>query len=130
MLYLKLKEIMVAIEEPRYVVRLSNGTLALCDSYNLAMGVLSPDGMELWQLLGRGSLGGGFPVAQQVTMAEYDEWEALRNAPSEPDPEDTDPVIPEDVEPETVLTRAELTEKVNNLEEALDLLLSGVTEDE
>lgn len=49
--------------------------------------------------------------------------------PDSPDPEDTDPVIPENVDPEKVMTRAELTVKVNELDEALELLLSGVTED-
>ena len=101
------------------MLRQKNGVIVLCNSETRAQGILSPDGGEIWQLEGRESLGEGFPLVRFVTMAEYDEWVALRNAPPEPDPEDTEPEIPEDVEPETVLTRAELTEKVRQLEEEL-----------
>lgn len=44
------------------------------------------------------------------------------------DPEDTKPEIEEGGEETYVMTRAELTEKVTELDEALNLLLSGVTE--
>ena len=123
------ERILCAIEHPGYLLRQKNGVIVLCNGGPRAQGILSPDGGEIWQLEGRESLGEGFPLVRFVTMAEYDEWEALREGELRVDPEDTEPEIPEDVEPETVLTRAELTEKVNNLEEALDLLLSGVTED-
>lgn len=124
------EQILYAIEAPGYLMRQKNGVIVLCPNGHRAQGILSPDGENMWQLEGREPLGEDLPVVRFVTMAEYDQWIAHRNAPPEPDPEDTEPEIPEDVEPETVLTRAELTEKVNNLEEALDLLLSGVTEDE
>lgn len=119
------ERILYAMEDPRYLLRQKNGVIVLCNSETRAQGILSPDGGEIWQLEGRESLGEGFPLVRFVTMAEYDEWEALREGELRVDPEDTEPQIPENVEPETVLTRAELTEKVNNLEEAIGLLLSG-----
>ena len=119
------ERILYAMEDPRYLLRQKNGVIVLCNSETRAQGILSPDGGEIWQLEGRESLGEGFPLVRFVTMAEYDEWEALQEGELRVDPEDTEPQIPENVEPETVLTRAELTEKVNNLEEAIGLLLSG-----
>ncbi len=134
MIYLKILEgddiSLYAIEDPIYVLRQTNGQIVRCEGGKKVQGILSPDGSEIWQLPGRESLGEDYPVAQEITMAEYDELLALQNQPEEPDPEDTDPEIPEGVDPATVLTRAELTEKVNELDEALILLLSGVTEDE
>ena len=123
MIYLERNEsgerILYAIEHPSYLIRQKNGVMILCPNEHQAQGILSPQGEEIFQLEGRDPLGEGFPVVHFVTMAEYDEWVALRNTPPEPDPEDTEPEIPEDVEPETVLTRAELTEKVRRLEEEL-----------
>ncbi len=117
-----------ALEEPIFVRRQGNGIIVRVDSPALAWGVVSPDGSEIWQLAGRTSLGEGYAVAEPVTGEEYETWLVLQE--QAPDPEDTDPVIPEGTDPATVLTRAELTEKVKELDEALNLLLSGVTEDE
>lgn len=117
-----------AIKTPLYVRKQSNGMIVLCNSATLAQGVLSPDGERIWQLAGRTSLGGEYEEVQIITEAEYFAW--LTCGEEDPDPEDTEPQIPENVAPETILTRAELTEKVNDLEEAVDLLLGGVTEDE
>ncbi len=108
-----------AIETPVFVLRQDNGVIVRCQGGKRAQGILSPEGSEIWQLWDREPLGEGYPVAREITMAEYDELLALQNQPELPDPEDTDPVIPEDVEPDTVLTRAELTEKVKKLEEEL-----------
>lgn len=44
------------------------------------------------------------------------------------DPEDINPEIPEGSEESVILTRAELTEKINELDEAIEMILSGVTE--
>ena len=118
-----------ALASPVYVHRQSNGLVVRIDSPAAAQGIVSPDGSQIWQLAGRPTLGEGYAVVEEITMAEYDEWASLQNQPEPPDPEDTDPVIPEDTDPETVLTRAELTEKVGELDEALQMLLSGVTED-
>ena len=118
----------VAIEEPVYVRRQRNGTLVRCNSPALAQGVVSPDGVELWHLADKPPLGESYLTVTPITMTEYLQW--LAQGMEEPDPEDTEPVIPEGVDPVTVLTRAELTEKVSELDEALHMLLSGVTEDE
>lgn len=116
------------IESPRYVRRQTNGVVVIIDSRTLAQGVLSPRN-EIWQLAGRPSLGGAYETVEFITEEEYTlyllEKEGNPYDPvPEPDPEDTDPVIPEDMAPQTVLTRAELTEKVMELDEALQLLLS------
>ncbi|MBP3413029.1 MAG: hypothetical protein J6K89_07175 [Oscillospiraceae bacterium] len=132
MLYLRMvgsdPEKLCAIEDPLYVLRQRNGVIVRHPYGKRVQGVLSPDGNEIWQFSDRESLGESYAVVEKITMAEYDLWYALQNQPEEPDPEDTDPVIPEDTEPETVMTRAQLTEKVGELDEALNLLLSGVTE--
>ena len=115
-----------AIEHPLYVRKQKNGLNVLCDSLSLAQGILSPEGDVIWQLADRASLGGEYEEVQIITEAEYFAW--LTCGEEDPDPEDTEPQIPEDVAPETILTRAELTEKVNDLEEAIGLLLSGEVE--
>lgn len=61
------------------------------------------------------------------TYGEYEEPEVSDDNVSI-DPEDIDPEVPEDVEETSIMTRAELTEKVNELDEAIALILSGVTE--
>lgn len=119
-----------AIEDPVWVRLQSNGSVVRCEEEDSPGGILCPHGSEIWQLEGNPSLGGGYPVAVRITTAEYEEWECLRNQSPDPDPEDTDPEIPEGTDPATILTRAELTIKVTELDEALQLLLSGVTEDE
>ena len=121
-----------AISLPVWVRLQGNGTVVRCGEGDRPGGILSPDGSEIWQLAGRESLGEGYPIAEEVTQAEYEQWLAEQeagSAPEVPDPEDTEPEIPEGVDPVTVLTRAELTVKVTELDEALQLLLSGVTED-
>ncbi len=132
MLYLKRIDLDLqphyAIEAPIYVRRQSNAVVVRVDSAALAQGVVSPDGGQIWQLVGRASLGEGYPTVQIITCAEYEQW--LYQSENAPDPEDTDPAIPEGVDPATILTRAELTERVSELDEALHMLLSGVTEDE
>ena len=56
------------------------------------------------------------------TPYTYSEYEEIV------DPEDTTPEVPEGIDETTIMTRAELTEKVNELDEAMRLILSGVTE--
>lgn len=127
-----LGDLFYALDEPIFVRRQRNGIIVRVDSPALAWGVVSPNGFEIWQLAGRASLGEGYPIAEEVTRAEYEQWLAEQeagSAPEIPDPEDTEPEIPEGTDPATILTRAELTEKVSELDEALHMLLSGVTED-
>ena len=132
MLYLKRIDLepqtYYAIEAPIYVRRQSNGVVVRVYSLTKAQGVVSPDGGQIWQLAGRAPLAEGYPTAQIITCAEYEQW--LSQGETETDPEDTEPVIPEGVDPATILTRAELTVKVTELDEALQMLLSGVTEDD
>lgn len=132
MLYVKFvrdsEEVYFAIATPVYVRRQKNGKVVRCDSPTLAQGVVSPDGSEIWHIADRPPMGEEYSTVERITAAEYEEWNLLRE--QAPDPEDTDPVIPEGVDPGTVLTRAELTVKVTELDEALQLLLSGVTEDD
>jgi hypothetical protein len=56
----------------------------------------------------------------RYTYSEYEE-------PTD-DPEDTNPETQDGVEETNIMTRAELTAKVTELDEAMELLLSGVTE--
>ena len=74
----------------------------------------------------------GIQILQVETGRIYDEAVDIEGAPYtyeeyvEPtdDPEDTAPEV--EAEGETPMTRAELTAKVNELDEALNLILSGV----
>lgn len=76
----------------------------------------------------------GMMILQVETGNVYEEAIDVEGAPytyveyAEPtdDPEDTAPEV--EAEGAQPLTRSELTAKVTELEEALDLLLSGVTE--
>ena len=78
----------------------------------------------------------GKQILQVETGNVYEEAIDVEGAPYtyveyvEPtdDPEDTNPEVKEGTDESTIMTRAELTEKVNELDEALNLLLSGVTE--
>lgn len=54
-----------------------------------------------------------------ITDAEYDEIVLVLDPP---DPEDEDPEIPDGTDEEEVLTRAELTELVRQLEQRNDFL--------
>lgn len=110
---------MCAIENPIFVLRQRNGVIIRHPYGNRVQGVLSPDGREIWQLSGRTSLGEGYTVVEQIAMMEYDEWKAKQDLTDEPDPEDTEPVIPEGTEPDSLLSRAELTQKVVDLEDQL-----------
>jgi hypothetical protein len=58
----------------------------------------------------------------------YSEYEEPINTNGPADPEDTDPETPEGTDESVIMTRAELTDKVNELDEAIELILSGVTE--
>lgn len=55
----------------------------------------------------------------------YSEYEEVIDSS---DPEDITPEIPEGADESSIMTRAQLTDKVNELDEALEMILSGVTE--
>ncbi len=111
------------LDNPVWVYRHHrNGRVLRCD-YNLAHGVISSDGSCYYSL--KEQIPGAAATAKEITLAEYLEHE---NQTAEPDTEDITPDIPEGIEETSIMTRAQLTEKVNELDEAIELLLSGVTE--
>ena len=114
-----------ALEMPVYVyVQERNGRILRCIPAK-AQGILSADGTVILQLSGKNAVPGTEGTAEVITEAEYLELLAALHQPE--DPEDTSPELPEEA-PEQIFTRAELTRKVLELDEALELLLSGVTE--
>ena len=111
------------ILQPRFVRwQQRNGILVLCNE-TVAQGVLAADGSVAYQLEGREALPGDRLTATAITETDYDNM--IRDVP---DPEDATPEIPKETTEDAVLTRAQLTAKVSELEEALELILSGVTE--
>lgn len=117
------------IEEPMFVRRLRNGVIDLCNEAH-AQGIVSPDQERYYQLDGKESMDvGDTLVAVEIYGTEYDE--IIHGLP---DPEDTEPA-PADEDPEMkILTRAELTAlvrqqatEIQDLNEQIELLLSGVT---
>lgn len=114
------------LESPVYVyVQPGNGRILRCREA-VAQGILGADGSCYYQLQSREEITGAAALAAVITVAEYEEL--LATMGTEEDPEDTNPEVPEGTEETDIMTRAELTEKVNELDEAMELLLSGVTE--
>lgn len=121
----------VAVEEltpPVYVYKQpSNGEIVRCID-TMAQGVLDAEGANIYQLYGKEPVDRAVATAMVITTAEYDELLLSLGNSEDEDEEDTDPEVPEGTEITQIMTRAELTEKVNELDEAMELLLSGVTE--
>ena len=117
--YTEGEPVYVQIPEPVYVMLQRNGIAIRTEKAHKALGLLDPKGQELWQLSGREALPEAVETVELVSREEYEQWSYLQDLPPEPDPEDTEPVVPEGVEEETILTRAELTERVRILEEEL-----------
>ena len=120
MLYIKVlqDDKIVAVEahsNPIYVRKQSNGVNVRCNEVH-AQGLLSVDGSVIYQLLDKEIISDTNLVAEIITTTEYLN---LVDSLEVPDVEDTDPVIPEDSEGEVILTRAELTQRVSELEEQL-----------
>lgn len=105
-----------AIDSPVYVMLQKNNVVVRCLE-PMAQGIVSLDGSEIYQLDGKTSLGDGYSLAVPITLAEYDELAA--NYEDTTDPEDTEPEVPEGTKEGDVLTRAQLTAKVAELEEQL-----------
>ena len=105
-----------AIDSPVYVMLQKNNVVVRCLE-PMAQGIVSLDGSEIYQLDGKTSLGDGYSLAVPITIAEYDELAA--NYERDEDPEDTDPEVPDGTVEGDVLTRAQLTAKVAELEEQL-----------
>lgn len=116
-----------AHDSPVYVHRQKNNLIVRCSEQN-AQGILSLDGATVYQLDGKDPLGvetGG--TAHYIYLTDY---EAIIAGLEDTDKEDTDPVVPEDNPDADILTRAELTAKVKELEEELQAakILLGVSE--
>lgn len=71
-------------------------------------------GENIYQLEGKEAIDRATATATIITKAEYEELAATLGTDTGQDPEDTDPVVPEDEEEEP-MTRAELTAAVNQL---------------
>lgn len=92
------------------------------------------DGVKLFRIYSDA----GKSIIQNETGNVYAEAIDVENAPytySEheenidgSDPEDTTPETPEGADESSIMTRAQLTDKVNELDEAIEMILSGVTE--
>ena len=114
-----------ALTDPAYVwAQPRNGRILRCVE-PVAQGIVSADGSCIYQLEGRELLPDTSGTAAVITTAEY---QVLLATLDQTDTEDTAPVIPEGTDEAEIMTRAELTAKVNELDEAMELLLSGVTE--
>ena len=114
-----------ALSNPVYVyVQPRNGRVLRCEK-RLAQGVLDVTESKIYQLQDKAAVPGAVATAAVITTAEYQE---LEDTLGQTDPEDEIPEVPEGAEGETIMTRAELTAKVLELDEALEMLLTGVTE--
>lgn len=117
-----------AHDSPVYVCRQDkNNILVRCSEPN-AQGILSLDGSTVYQLDGKASLGleDGY-TAYFTYMTDYEEIIAGIEST---DDEDANPVVPDGGSADDILTRAELTAKVKELEEELQAakILLGVSE--
>lgn len=132
MLYVKIMEgdtvvTAEAHESPVFICRQEkNNILVRCPEVH-AQGILSLDGSTVYQLDGKPSLDldNGY-TAYPTVMTEYEE--IVNSQTQEEDTEDENPEIPEGTDERTVLTRAELTAKVAELEDELQAakILLGV----
>lgn len=102
------------IEVLVYVRWQSNGMLVRCTEEE-AQGIIGEDNETIYLINGNMPHGEKEPYAEFITKEEYDQIKGG-------DPEDEDPEIPDDTDEDEVLTRAELTEKVKELEGRNDFL--------
>ena len=111
-----------AYEDPAPYVKMQerNHILVRCSEPD-AEGLLASDNNTIYRLEGRTLNSDEVTdlTAVFITDAEYDEIILVLDPP---DPEDEDPEIPDGTDEEEVLTRAELTELVRQLEQRNDFL--------
>lgn len=117
-----------AHDSPAFICRqVRNNLMVRCSEQN-AQGILSLDGSTIYQLDGKTSLSleNGY-VAYIISVVDY---ESIIADLEDTDEEDINPEVPEDTTEEKILTRAELTAKVAELEEQLAAakILLGVSE--
>ena len=104
--------------DPVYVKKNRNGLRIRCSKAE-AQAILCFNGDEIAQLTGKPAIGGTSYTATEITQMEYDEWISQGNVNAVNDLEDTAPEVREGTEEEVILTRAELTARVEMLEECL-----------
>lgn len=110
------------LEDPVFVrTQVGSGKFIRCEQ-RFAEGVVSKDENSIY--LKSGVMPHGIPEKYFVEITQ-EEYEHIKR--EEPDPEDDDPVVPPDVE-EPPMTRAELTEKVAELESTNAMLMECLME--
>jgi len=102
-----------------------NGMIVRCDEEE-AHGILSCDDQGFFFKEGIMPRGQKETYYVEITKAEYDELKGGLLA--ENDPEDTEPEVTEETPEEEILTRAELTEKVTQLEQQNEFLTECLLE--
>ena len=120
-----------AHDSPVYVRRQAKNNILVRCSEQTAQGILSLDGSTVYQLDGKASLGlEDGCTAYYIYLTDYEEIIAGLDDAGNTDEEDTTPEVPEGTTEEQILTRAELTAKVAELEEKLlaTEILLGVSE--
>lgn len=112
---------------PVYVHRQKNNLIVRCSEQN-AQGILSLDGATVYQLEGKASL--GLEDGMTASYIYQTDYETIIAGLEDTDKEDTEPEVPADSSADDILTRAELTAKVKELEEELQAakILLGVSE--
>lgn len=115
--YFKVKQgnvIIDALADPKYIVYQQGNDLCVIGKESEAFGVLSRDASIIYAVEGmRVAPDKGFPLVrlEQIDQTEYDELiEELDDGGDVPEPD------PDDPDPETVMTYAELCQKVLTLE--------------
>lgn len=114
-----------AHDSPVYVHRQKNNLVVRCSEQN-AQGILSLDRSAIYQLDAKETLGVDTDgIAYFIYQTDY---EAIIAGLEDTDKEDTDPEVPEDNPDAEILTRAELTAKVKELEENNTMLMECLLE--
>lgn len=116
-----------AHDSPVYVHRQKNNLIVRCSEQN-AQGILSLDGTAVYQLEGKASL--GLENGMTASYIYQTDYETIIAGVEDADKEDTEPEVPAGSSADDILTRAELTAKVKELEEELQAakILLGVSE--
>ena len=108
----------IAILNPMFVkYQDRNGILMKC-SKDDAQGIISPeDNNTVYYLQGRDATGFNADNLITASISNLSEYEACISQQTDKDIEDEFPQIPDDAPEESILTRAELTRRVEELEE-------------
>lgn len=116
------------LEWPVFVKRVRS-RLVRCEQVH-GEGVVAKDGTTIYQIVGKPDIGAEGEHLGAVFIAQ-DEYNLLKqqfDTDDPEDPEDEAPEVPEGTEEEEILTRAELTAKVNELTEQNAMLMECMLE--